>query len=322
MRHICFIKTSSLGDVIHHMPALVDARRHSPDAQITWLVEENYAPLVRMHPGVDEVISVSVRRWRKTLLHGSTWREIGEFVRTLRRRQFDAVIDTQGLMRSALVARAVRGVRHGYAWDSARERPTSLLYDRRYHVERRIHAVDRNRALTAQALGYTYKGPPDYGFEVPALNAKPYAVLLHGSARLEKEWPEGNWRAVIAALEEAGLEVRLPWGTDAERQRSERLAAGSSMAHVPERQPLDGVAQLIAGASIVVGVDTGLTHLAAALNVPLVAIFTATDPHLTGPVGSGRITVVGDEGKTPSAEEVIAAVHETLAMPSGVAALR
>jgi heptosyltransferase I len=322
MPDICFIKTSSLGDVIHHMPALVDARRHCPDAQITWLVEENYAPLVRMHPGVDEVIPVAVRRWRKALLYGPTWREIGAFVRKLRHRQFDAVIDTQGLMRSALVARAVRGVRHGYAWDSARERPTSLLYDRRYHVERRIHAVDRNRALTAQALGYTYKGPPDYGFEVPALNAKPYAVLLHGSARPEKEWPESNWRAVLAALQEVGLEVRLPWGTDRERQRSERLAAESSIAHAPERQPLDGVAQLIAGASIVVGVDTGLTHLAAALNVPLVAIFTATDPHLTGPVGSGRITVVGDEGKTPSAEEVIAAVRKALATPSGVSALR
>jgi heptosyltransferase-1 len=321
MADICFIKTSSLGDVIHHMPALVDARRYHPDARLTWVVEENYAPLVGLHPGVDHIIPVSVRRWRKALHRASTWREIGAFVRTLRSKQFDAVVDTQGLMRSAVVARATRGVRHGYAWDSAREPATSLLYNVRHRVERRIHAVDRNRALTAQALGYTYKGLPDYGLDVPGTAEKPYAVLLHGSARPEKEWPETNWRTLIAALQQAGLEVRLPWGTDDERQRSERLAAGGA-AQIFERQPLDAVARLIAGATLVAGLDTGLMHLAAALNVPLVAIFIGSDPQLTGPVGSGPIAVVGSEGKTPNADEVIEAARETLATKPSTAAAR
>ncbi len=312
MADICFIKTSSLGDVIHHMPAVVDARRQHPDASVTWVVEENYAPLVALHPGVDEVIPVSVRRWRTALHLTSTWGEIGAFLQTLRSKPFDAVIDTQGLIRSAVLARAARGRRHGYAWDSAREPVTSILYDVRHHVERRIHAVDRNRALTAQALGYTYKGLPDYGLKMAAAAAKPYAMLLHGSARPEKEWPEDNWRTVISALRQAGLEVSLPWGTDAERQRSERLAAGNG-AQVAERQPLDIVAHYIAGAIIAVGLDTGLMHLAAALNVPLVAIFTGSDPLLTGPVGSGSIAVMGQEGKPPNADEVLAAVRQSLA---------
>ena len=319
MPDICFIKTSSLGDVIHHMPAVVDARRHHPDAHVTWVVEEDYAPLVGLHPGVDHIIPVAVRRWRKLLGRTETWREMGVFLRALRAKPFDAVIDTQGLIRSAVVARRARGLRHGYAWDSAREPATAILYDRRYHVERRIHAVDRNRALTAQALGYTYKGLPDYGLQVPRTGAKPYAVLLHGSARPEKEWPEENWRALLAALVQTGLDVSLPWGTESERQRSQRLAAAGGSAQVPERQPLDMVARLIAGATIVVGLDTGLMHLAAALHVPLVAIFSGSDPRLTGPVGAGPIAVVGEEGKTPSADDVIAAVHKTLALQPLVA---
>jgi heptosyltransferase-1 len=313
MPDICFIKTSSLGDVVHHMPAVSDARRHHPDARLTWVVEEGYAPLVGLHPAVDHIIPVSVRRWRKALGQGSTWREILAFLRSLRAEPFDAVIDTQGLIRSAVLARATRGLRHGYAWGSAREPATSLLYDRRYHVERRIHAVDRNRALTAQALGYIYKGDPDYGLDVPAKASEPYAVLLHGSARPEKEWPEENWRKLIAALQGAGLEVNLLWGTERERERSHRLAAVGGAVHIPERQPLDSVARLIAGATIVVGLDTGLVHLAAALKVPLVAIFIGSDPRLTGPVGSGPIAVVGDEGRAPTADEVVHAVNGTRA---------
>lgn len=312
MAEICFIKTSSLGDVIHQMPALVDARRHRPDARLTWVVEENYAPLVGLHPAVDQVIPVSIRRWRKALHRRSTWEEFGAFLRVLRSRRFEAVIDSQGLMRSALVARAARGLRHGYAWDSAREPPTAFLYNIRHRVERRIHAVDRNRALTAQGLGYTYKGPPDYGLKVSSTASKPYAVLLHGSAKPQKEWPEENWRTLIAELQQAALEVHVPWGTDTERQRSERLTAGG-VAQVPAHQPLDIVARLIAGATIVIGLDTGLLHLAAALNVPLVAIFIGSDPELTGPVGSGPIAVVGNGRTTPDSDEVIGAVRRILA---------
>jgi heptosyltransferase-1 len=165
MSDVLFVKTSSLGDVIHQMPAVTEARARRPDLRLAWVVEEAFAPLVRLHPAVDDVISVASRRWRRSLPAPSTWREIGEFRRTLRGRTYDAVIDTQGLIRSALIARAARGRRHGYDAGSIRERAASLFYDVRHSVARGQHAIARNRALTGLALGYSPEGPPDYGLD-------------------------------------------------------------------------------------------------------------------------------------------------------------
>jgi heptosyltransferase-1 len=133
------------------------------------------------------------------------------------------------------------------------------------------------------------------------------AVLLHGTARAEKEWPESHWSALGAALAARGYDVVLPWGTTQERTRANRIAA-SSTAHVVERRPLDEVAKLLAGAALVVGVDTGLLHLAAALGVPLVAIFVGSESRLTGPMGSGPMAVVGAMDETPTVEAVMAAI--------------
>src|SRR5580658_6330231 len=129
MAEILFIKTSSLGDVVHHMPAVTDARRHRPDSRLSWVVEEAYAPLARLHPGVDAVIPVASRRWRARLHQPATWREIGGFRRTVRERFYDAAVDTQGLVRTAVIAQAVRGTRHGYDRASVREPLASLFYD-------------------------------------------------------------------------------------------------------------------------------------------------------------------------------------------------
>ena len=315
MPEILFIKTSSLGDVVHHMPAVTDARRHFPAARITWAVEEDYAPLVRLHPGVDEVVPVAVRRWRPRLLRPATWRELREFVAGLRRHRYDIVIDTQGLTRSALMARLSRGERHGYDARSARETLAAAFYDVRHSVERRLHAIVRNRELTGRALGFRPAGDPDYGVVCERLQdtAAPYVVLLHGSARAEKEWPEAHWAAVGAALQEEGLDIQLPWGSQPERLRSEVMARALRRAQVPDRQPLGQIARLLAGARLVVGLDTGLVHLAAALRVPLVAIFVGSDPVLTGPRGAGPIAVVGRKGATPAPQDVVSAIRQTLA---------
>jgi heptosyltransferase-1 len=314
MRDILFVKTSSLGDVIHHMPAVSDARRLLPEARISWMVEDSYAPLVRMHPAVHEVVPVAVRRWRRHPFARPTWREARGCLRVLRRHRYDAVIDTQGLVRSALLARLARGPRHGYAPGSIREPLASLLYDVRHMVDRNLHAVERNRMLTARALGYAAQGEPDYGLAAAALDlaASPYAVLLHGSAKPEKKWREEHWVALGAALNADGLDVVLPWGTAAEQERSRRMAAKLSRARVCDRQPLDRLARLISGASIVVGLDTGLLHLAAACAVPLTAIFIGSEPRLTGPRGAGPMTVVGGKGLLPDVEEAVAAARRTL----------
>jgi heptosyltransferase-1 len=315
MSDILFIKTSSLGDVIHHMPALSEARRQRPGSTFAWLVEEAYAPLVRLHPAVGEVIPVAWRRWRKSLYVPATLGEVATSLRAMRARRYDEVVDSQGLLRSAVIARVARGRRHGYDRASIREPLASVFYDIRHRISRELHAVERNRILSGLALGYTPQGAPDFGLDRSRFRASGprYAVLLHATARPDKEWPQQNWITLGAALARDGLELVLPWGTPAERVRSEQIAAALPGARVPERQPLDAVARLIGGAELVVGVDTGLLHLAAALGVPLVAIFAGSKPHLTAPVGNGRLEVLGAQGAPPSVHAVREAAERLMA---------
>ena len=311
MSDILFIKTSSLGDVIHHMPALTEARRASAVTRFAWVVEEAYAPVVALHPGVAEIIPVAWRRWRKSLYAPQTMSEISQNLTAIRAHRYDGIVDSQGLLRSALIARAARGRRHGYDSRSIREPLAAMFYDVRHSVSRELHAVERNRVLTGRALGYAPQGAPDFGLDRPALargDAR-YAVLLHATARPEKEWPEENWIALGEMLARNGVDLILPWGNEKERARAERIAARVTAAKVAALQPLDELTRTIAGASFVVGVDTGLLHVAAALGVPLVAIFAGSSPGLTGPVGSGPMAVLGRQGNPPEVAEVAAALE-------------
>lgn len=310
MPNILFIKTSSLGDVIHHMPAVSDAHRRFPDAHITWVVEEAFAPLVRLHPAVGEVIAVAQRRWRSTAFAPRTWGEIAAFISALRKRNYDQIIDSQGLFfKSALPARLARGPRHGYDTSSIRESPASLLYDVKHRVRRDLHAIARNRQLTGAALGYAPSDAVDFGLARESLGSPgpSYGILLHATARAQKEWPRASWVALREALAGRGHSLVLPWGSAAERLSSERIAGATQNASVPPWQPLDALARLVAGASFVIGVDTGLLHLAAALGVPLVGIFVGSEPGLTRPMGPGPIAVVGGKRITPSVAEVMVA---------------
>ena len=312
MTDILFIKTSSLGDVIHHMPAVTEARAALPGVKLAWLVEEAFAPLVALHPAVDTILPVAWRRWRKALGAPETWAEIKRSLGAVRAQHYDAVIDTQGLLRTGLMAWIARGPRHGYDRASIREPLASAFYDIRHSVSRDLHAVERNRILTGLALGYTPRGAPDFGLDRARLQTAEtsYVVLLHATAQPRKEWPVENWIALGRSVAVRGLEIVLPWGNDRERARAEQIAASLPGARVPARAPLDSVARLIAGAQCVVGVDTGLLHLAAALGVPLVAIFAGSKPHLTGPVGNGPLVMLGAQGAPPAVDEVIAAVEK------------
>jgi heptosyltransferase-1 len=280
------------------------------------VVEEAFAPVVRLHPGVDEVIPIAQRRWRGAAFKPSTVREIASFVARLRRRAYDEIVDTQGLFfKSALIACLARGRRHGYDATSIRERAAASLYSVQHRVPRGLHAVARNRLLSGLALGYAMDGDIDFGLQRDKLANPaelPYGVLLHATARAEKEWPETSWIALGRRLEARGGSFVLPWGSEAERLRSIRIAGATAGAAVPPRHPLDAAARLIAGASFVVGVDTGLLHLAAALGVPLVAIFVGSEPGLTGPIGPGPLSVVGGKGVVPSVAEVTSALDRLL----------
>ena len=312
-KNILFVKTSSLGDVIHHMPALTDARRHLPKAQFSWVVEEDFAPLVRLHPAVDEVIPVATRRWRHAVFAPTTWGEIRSFMRRIRTGPYTEIIDTQGLLRTGLMMRGARARRHGYDRDSIREPLACRYYDVRHAVSRGLHAIARNRILTGLALGYMSDVTIDYG--LPRENfgsAGRYGLLLHSTARPEKLWPTDSWIALGNALRAHGLRLVLPWGSPAERQRGELIACAIPGAEVPDHAPIDAMAKLVAGASFVIGVDTGLVHLAAAFGVPLVAIFISSRPGLTGPMGPGPIAIVGGEGAMPSVAEVVAAFERVV----------
>jgi len=312
MTRILIVKTSSLGDVIHGLPAASDIRRHLPDARIDWVVEEAYAPLVALHPAVRRIVSVALRRWRRALLSGATWKEIGEFRHGFEREPYDAVIDLQGLVKSAVIARAARGSHHGFDAATARERLAACFYDVTHGVARGQHAVERNRMLAAQALGYGIDESVDYGIAAPRMEApqaRPYCVLLHMTSRDEKLWPEAAWIEIGRALVARGLECVLPWGSEEECRRSERIAHELDRARVPPFERLDRLAALLGGAAAVVGVDTGLTHLAGALDRPLAAIYCGTDPRLTGVYGARRAKNLGGVGTQPSPEEVLRALE-------------
>ncbi|MFN0306248.1 MAG: lipopolysaccharide heptosyltransferase I [Burkholderiales bacterium] len=317
MLRILLVKTSSLGDVVHNFPAVTDIRRQLPNARIEWVVEEAYAPLVALHPAVDEVIPIAIRRWRRAMTQRSTWREFADLRQRLGNRPYDRVIDTQGLVKSAWIARLAKGEHIGLSQQTAREPMAARFYETTFHVPENRHAVERNRMMIALALNLKIHTAIDYGLSdvrgrSDAGSSRPYAVLLHGTARAEKEWPEGTWQELGRYIEGRGLQVVLPWGSEREEARSKRLAESMTSATVPPRLSIDDVARTLAAARLVVGVDTGLLHLGAALGVPTVAIFRGSDPALTGPVGTGRIVICGSKGHAPSLEEVIGAVGKML----------
>ena len=316
MKKTLIVKTSSLGDVIHALPVVSDIHANFPGAHIDWVAEELYAPLVAMHPAVRRAIPVAVRRWRRRLHRGSTWREMGAFRRGLCAESYDVVIDAQGLLKSAIIARMAHGTHHGFDSATAREPLASKFYDVAHHVERAQHAVTRNRLLVATALGYRAGDAVDYGIAA-ARGEKmrgDYAMLLHGTARDEKLWAEHHWITLGKQLASHGLRCVLPSGSDEERRRGERLARGIVDAEMPPRMPLDEMAALIAGAKLVVGVDTGLAHLAAALSVPVVAIFCGSNPELNGVFGSSRARNLGARGAPPAPADVLRSLEEMGAM--------
>lgn len=317
MPKILLVKTSSLGDVIHQFPAVSDIRAHFPEAEVDWVVEEGFAELPLLHPGVRRVIPVAVRRWRRALFNPATWREIAAFRQRLREESYDLVLDSQGLIKSAAIALMARGPRCGYSWGTAREPLSALASDKTIAIPANLHAVERNRQLAGRALGYEPDSPVDYGVGVPSaelpwLGQQAYVVLLHATSRADKEWPEAHWLRLAAHLNSLGMRCILPWGNAQEQIRSERLAELMTDAIAAPRLNLTEAAALLGGARAVVGVDTGLTHLAAALKVPVVAIYCASEPGLTGVYSAGTAINLGRAGQTPQADEVIVALDRVL----------
>ncbi|MEG5265451.1 lipopolysaccharide heptosyltransferase I [Pseudomonas sp. JDS28PS106] len=296
---VLLIKTSSLGDVIHALPALTDAARALPGIRFDWVVEEGFAEIPTWHPAVDKVIPVAIRRWRKNLWQTFKSGEWKGFKRSLRQSRYDLVIDAQGLFKSAWLTRYVDAPVAGLDRQSAREPLASRFYDRPLAVPRDQHAVERLRQLFAQALGYPLPaGIGHYGLTRPAVpedvSSEPFVLFLHGTTWDSKHWPELYWRQLAELMGRRGLQVRLPWGNPVEKARAERIAEGLAHAQVLPRLNLAGVAGVLASARACVAVDTGIGHLAAALDVPTISLFGPTNPGLTGAYGQSQLHLAAD----------------------------
>lgn len=283
------VKTSSLGDVIHTLPALTEAVQALPQLRFDWVIEEAYAEIPAWHPGVDRVIPVAWRRWRRQPLQAVLRGEWSAFRQRLRATSYTWVIDAQGLLKSAFIAALARGPRCGPDRTSAREPLAALAYQKRLSIARDLHAITRLRRLFATVLGYSCgTGTPDYGLRPERFRgpgAAPYVMFLHGTAWPAKEWPEEHWIALGRLVNRAGYGVHLPWGSPHEQARAQRIAGVLEQARVLAPMNLQTLAGTLARAAGVVGVDTGLSHLAAALETPAVTLYGASHPGLTGAWG-------------------------------------
>lgn len=313
MLQILLVKTSSMGDVIHNLPVIADILAHHPDAQFDWMVEESFAEIPRLHPQVRNVIPVAVRRWRKSLFSRNTWQEISALKKRLEHTRYDLIIDTQGLLKSAVLARFAQGAIHGMDSDSAREPLASLFYKNKHPVAPGLHAVQRNRILAALALNYPIpQSPPDYGLSnfhstenTPEL-PRDYAVFLHGTSRDSKLWPVSHWIALAEKLKSCNLQVLLPWSNPPEEKRAQEIAAQSENVTVLPKLKLTPLAGILAESRLNIGVDTGLMHLSTALNKPSIAIYTDTNPEFTGvlPGIENQAINIGGKAQIPEVEEV------------------
>jgi heptosyltransferase I len=324
---ILVVKLSSLGDVIQTMPVVHDILRAFPHAQIDWVVEEAFAPLVERVVGIRRVVPIAERRWRKSRRDPATRSEKAVFIKQLQSEKYDAVIDFQGLIKSALVARQARvtgsGFRATYANRSdacSYEWPVRWMLDRAVPMPKRIHAVARYRLLASRALGYPLPEssvfPATYRLRSDAIRGSAIGlqtvVFAHGTTREDNEWPEADWRALGQRLIAEGWSIALPQSSAHELELAQRLATAlGPAASVWPAMSLAQVLDQMAQAGGVIGVDSGLSHMAVALDLPHVQIFSQPRAWRAGPVGQLHQVAVGGDAP-PSVDTVCRAWHDVV----------
>lgn len=292
---VLIVKTSSMGDVLHTLPALTDAQQAIPGIKFDWVVEEGFAQIPSWHAAVERVIPVAIRRWRKAWFSAPIKLNAKRFVKRYKQRTMTQLSTPRAGKSAALVTRLAHGVKHGMDWQTAREPLASLFYNRKHHIAKQQHAVERTRELFAKSLGYSKpQTQGDYAIAQHFLTNLPtdageYAVFLHATTRDDKHWPEEHWRELIGLLADSGIRIKLPWGAPHEEERAKRLAEGFAYVEVLPKMSLEGVARVLAGAKFIVSVDTGLSHLTAALDRPNITVYGPTDPGLIGGYGKNQM---------------------------------
>ena len=293
---VLIVKTSSMGDVIHTLPALTDAAARLPHIQFDWVVEEAFAEIPQWHSAVSEVIPVAIRRWRKSFFCRRNWQQFQSTLEQIRARRYEYVIDAQGLIKSAVITRVARGRRCGMDYSSCRESLAALAYQQQYAVDKSLHAIERIRQLFARSLNYTTP-TTDLDYNVQALNwkggekANAYLVFVHSASRPEKLWSTQCWIELALIAKNNGYCVRLVWGNENERERAQLIADKVDCCQVMPKMTLHSIAQLFQKSQAVIGVDTGLAHLAAAIGVPAVTLYFNTLPQLVGTRGQRQFSM-------------------------------
>jgi heptosyltransferase I len=334
---ILIVKLSSLGDIVHAMPAVQDILREHPTAELHWVAEEGFVAMVRLVKGVARVIPVAQRRWREQgYFTPATRDERKQFKQQLQADDYDVVIDFQGLVKSALVARVARLVPDGKCVGlgnktegSSYESLARLAYTQSIKIEPRVHAIERSRLLAAAALGYAVPtSPPQFGLYAPPMSelkremqqqlARPYVVLVHGTSRADKQWPEDDWIQLGRELAKAGLGCVLPWGNDEEYHGARHIADSINRnAVVLSKLSLPQVCTVIDRSVGTIGVDSGLVHIASALDRPTVQLYNFDTAWRTGGYWSSRLMNVSGKpaGSPPSVDEALTALLGVLRRP-------
>ena len=306
---VLLIKTSSMGDLIHTLPALTDASRAIPSITFDWVVEQPFAAIPSWHSSVDKTIPVALRRWRKGVLRTSTRTGLKALREELNQHQYDLILDAQGLVKSAFLTYFAKGVRAGLDFKSARESLASFAYQKKYKVNFYQHAVHRMRSLFALALGYPLPSTSaDFGLQKetfsPVIDDEKYLVFLFGTTWSSKQWPETYWAQLADLAGAAGYRIKISGYHADEIEQAKRIAEKSSFVDILPGLNIQSMAGLLSGAKGVVAVDTGFAHLAAALDLPTVSIYGATNPLYTGAIGKTSIQLATDFSCSPCLNRV------------------
>lgn len=285
-----------MGDLVQTLPALTDAAKAIPDISFDWVVDESFAQVPAWHSHVANVFPTALRRWGRNWRQAFKGGEPQSFVKQLRANSYDVIVDVQGGWKSAFAARLARGVSCGYDRRGVHDWGAQFLYQGKFSIPKGLHSIQRMRRLMADALGYQFaETDVDYGIVRTKLGSltpdlpQPYLVFVHSTSWASKIWPEHYWLDLTRQAGEAGFHVLLPWGDELERERAFRIAGGHERAMVLPKLSISDKAVVIDGAQGTVGLDTGLSHIAAALDIPSVTIYGATDPLLVGATGTRQI---------------------------------
>ncbi len=317
MKKILIVKTSSLGDIVHNFPAVTDVRKNFPNVTLDWLVEEKFASLAKLHEGVDSVLTVSLRRWRSEMKPVKFFKEVRDFFRKLRVNEYSAIVDTQGLFKSAILAKIARGKSFGLDLKSSRE-PVSYFYDYTFSVPKNAHAIERNRQLVSQSLGYHIDTEARFGLKITSdryprsLKRIPYAILIPFTSNDKKRWKFENWISVGNFLNKMNLSVLFIVGNTRNHREAQKICRRIKDSTTYPISKINEITDVINNCVTLIGVDTGLTHLALAIGKPTIGIFSATDPAKTGLYTNKNAFNVGKPGSYPTCSQVIGHLNEIL----------